>query len=174
MDAMEKEIYLAGGCFWGVQRYLSLLYGVTGTQCGYANGGTESATYQEVCSGSGHAETVHVRYDDDILPLTMLLEFFFDVIDPCSLNRQGHDMGVQYRTGIYYVDAGDLEIIEAYIDSIRNRYAGVIVTELLPLASFCAAEEMHQDYLAKNEGGYCHIDACAMERALQTYPNPGK
>jgi len=165
---MTREIYLAGGCFWGLQHYLSFLYGVQSAVSGYANGSTENPTYREVCAGSGHAETVKTVYDEELLPLATLLEYFFDVIDPTLLNRQGHDAGINYRTGIYYTDPGDRARILAFIDSIRGRYAQPIVTEVQELAGFWPAEEYHQEYLVKNPGGYCHIDPAAFERAKQT------
>ena len=99
-----KTIYLAGGCFWGLQKFFDQFGGVAETEVGYANGPDHAPTYREVCADSGHAETVRVVYDEALLPLEKLLDYYFMVIDPLSVNRQGHDEGIQYRTGIYYTD----------------------------------------------------------------------
>jgi peptide-methionine (S)-S-oxide reductase len=154
-----KEIALAGGCFWGVDEYFSRKKGVISTKAGYANGIKENPTYNEVCTGrTGHAEAVLVQYDESVITLAEVLEKFFKVIDPTILNRQGNDIGTQYRTGIYYMDEADIPAITAFIDSKRENYKKPIVTEVLPLKNFYDAEEYHQDYLKKNPRGYCHID----------------
>jgi peptide-methionine (S)-S-oxide reductase len=154
-----KEIYLAGGCFWGVEEYFSRIEGVVDTDVGYANGRRENPSYEQVCTGTtGHAETTHIKYDEKIVSLDFLLEKFFKIIDPTLLNRQGGDIGNQYRTGIYYVDEGDIPVIEKKMDQVRGQYREPIVTELEPLSSYYSAEEYHQDYLKKNPGGYCHVD----------------
>ena len=154
-----KEIALAGGCFWGVDEYFSRKKGVISTKAGYANGIKENPTYNEVCTGrTGHAETVLVQYDESMITLAEVLEKFFKVIDPTILNRQGNDIGTQYRTGIYYMDEADIPAITSFIDSKRANYKKPIVTEVLPLKNFYDAEEYHQDYLKKNPRGYCHID----------------
>lgn len=153
-----REIYLAGGCFWGVEEYFSRLEGVVETSVGYANGQVENPSYEQVCTGTtGHAETTYIKYDDRI-SLEELLRKFFRIIDPTLLNRQGGDIGNQYRTGIYYVDKNDRAIIERIMEEVQEKYKEAIVTELLPLSSYYEAEEYHQDYLKKNPGGYCHID----------------
>jgi len=154
-----KEIYLAGGCFWGVEEYFSRIEGVVDTDVGYANGRRENPTYEQVCTGTtGHAETTYLKYDEGVVSLEFLLEKFFKIIDPTLLNRQGGDIGNQYRTGIYYVDEGDIPVIEKKMDQVRGQYREPIVTELEPLSSYYSAEEYHQDYLKKNPGGYCHVD----------------
>lgn len=154
-----KEIYLAGGCFWGVEEYFSRINGVVDTQVGYANGTVENPSYEQVCTGTtGHAETTYIKYDENIISLESLLERFWRIIDPTSLNKQGGDIGSQYRTGIYYVNEEDLPIIKKSLEEIKSKYNKPIVTEILPLESFFDAEEYHQDYLKKNPGGYCHID----------------
>lgn len=154
-----KEIALAGGCFWGVDEYFSRKKGVISTKAGYANGIKENPTYKEVCTGrTGHAETVLVQYDEALITLTEILEKFFKVIDPTILNRQGNDIGTQYRTGIFYIDEADVTAITAFIDLKRKDYKAQIVTEVVPLKNFYDAEEYHQDYLKKNPRGYCHID----------------
>lgn len=163
---MEKTIYLAGGCFWGVEKYLSLIPGVQSTEAGYANGKTENPTYEQVCrSNTGHSETVKVTYHADELPLKALLKRFFEVIDPTSINRQGNDTGVQYRTGIYYTDFNDKSEILTALNELQKHYDKPVAVEAVPLENFYPAEEYHQDYLEKNPGGYCHISVGALERA---------
>jgi peptide-methionine (S)-S-oxide reductase len=154
-----KEIYFAGGCFWGVEEYFSRVNGVIETKVGYANGIKENPTYEEVCTGTTkHAETVYVRYDESVITLEELLQKFFNIIDPTLLNRQGGDIGNQYRTGVYYVDEEDKNKIAKYMDEVQKNYTEKIVTELLPLKCFYLAEDYHQKYLKKNPNGYCHID----------------
>ena len=152
-------IYLAGGCFWGVEAYMKKLPGVKDTEVGYANGNTENPTYEEVCyNNTGHAETVKVVYDTQLITTQQLLDGFFKVVDPTSVNKQGNDRGSQYRSGIYYVDEEDRDIAEKVLAEQEKRNAVPVVTELLPLSNFYPAEEYHQDYLDKNPGGYCHIN----------------
>ncbi len=154
---MTKEIYLAGGCFWGVQRYIDSVPGVNQTTVGYANGPSYPVSYEAVKASSGHAEVCHVVYDPATLPLADLLTAFLSVIDPLSVNRQGEDEGIQYRTGIYYIDEADLPVIRAVMTDLEARLSAPSALEILPLAGFCPAEEYHQKYLEKNPGGYCHI-----------------
>ena len=161
-----KEIYLAGGCFWGAERYLSLLPGVTATEVGYANGKTEAPTYRQVCDeGTGHAEAVKVVYDPEQISLTFLLERFYEVIDPTSLNKQGGDEGTQYRTGIYYVDPADELMITGSVILLGESLTEPVVIEALPLENYYTAEEYHQNYLVKNPAGYCHISLGMFEQA---------
>jgi peptide methionine sulfoxide reductase msrA/msrB len=167
------QIYLAGGCFWGTERYLSLIQGVKATKTGYANGKTEKTTYEQVCKGeTGHAEAVMVDYDREVLPLEFLLELFYESIDPLSVNRQGMDEGIQYRTGIYYVDPKDKEIISRSLRRLQERLGGPVAVEALPLENFCEAEEYHQKYLVKNVNGYCHISRDLFEKASKAVVNP--
>jgi peptide methionine sulfoxide reductase msrA/msrB len=154
-----REIYFAGGCFWGVEEYFSRIPGVLNAQSGYANGRTQNPTYEEVCSNTtGFAETVRVTYDPNVVSLRKLVEHYFQIIDPTSINRQGNDVGTQYRTGVYFVNIDDQPVLESVFAAVRTRHGGTIATELKPLANFYAAEEYHQDYLRKNPGGYCHVD----------------
>lgn len=156
--ATLRTLYLAGGCFWGLEAFLKRLPGVRGTVVGYANGSTENPSYHDVCRwNTGHAETVAVTYDPRILPTDVLLDGFFEAIDPTVLDRQGNDRGTQYRTGIYWTDEADLPSIEASLLRQQARYTAPIVTEVEPLDGFYPAEEYHQNYLDKNPGGYCHI-----------------
>ncbi len=161
----RKEIYLAGGCFWGTEKYLSMIHGVVKTQVGYANGLTQKPTYEDVCHNhTGHAETVKVYYNANEISLPFLLDLFYETIDPTSKNRQGGDRGTQYRTGIYYVDEADRTIILDSIGKLQRKYKKTIAIEVLPLENFYEAEESHQKYLDKNPGGYCHIHPAEFEK----------
>ena len=152
-----KTIFLAGGCFWGMQKFIDQFDGVTETEVGYANGPDQAPSYQDVCSNSGHAETVRIEYDPARISLTKLLEYYFMVIDPLSVNRQGGDRGIQYRTGIYYTAPDQLPEIEAVYRAEEKKAGAKLAVELQPLCNFFPAEEYHQKYLDKNPGGYCHI-----------------
>ncbi len=167
------EIYLAGGCFWGTEKYLGAIRGVTATQAGYANGNTPRPTYEDVChANTGHAETVRVEYDPAVLPLPFLLSLYFESVDPFSLNRQGGDAGVQYRTGIYYTDENDRAVIERALSSLAARSGRPVRIEYGPLLNFYPAEEYHQKYLEKHPGGYCHIGSGKMKMAAEARVNP--
>ncbi len=167
---MKKELYLAGGCFWGTEQYLAGVKGVLSTEVGYANGNTENPSYEEVChNNTGHAETVHVVYEDDILKLPFLLELYYDVINPVSVNKQGGDIGTQYRTGIYFVESEEEEIIQASISELQKRHREKIAIEVKPLLNFYRAEEYHQKYLDKNPSGYCHIGKDKFEKVKQLH-----
>ena len=156
---MEKKIYLAGGCFWGTEHLFSLVDGVVKTAVGYANSNVANPSYEMVRTGdTGAAETVEVIYDDTMVGLSELLVIYFRSIDPLSLNRQGGDVGTQYRTGIYYVDTDDLPVIEAVVATIQRRHSQPLAVEVMPLKNFYPAEQYHQEYLYKNPGGYCHVD----------------
>lgn len=156
-----KTIYLAGGCFWGIQKYFDQFNGVCHTTVGYANGYTENPKYEDVKKElTGHSETVEIQYDEKIISLKEILCYYFDVIDPTSLNRQGEDEGISYRTGIYYVDSEDLSIIENVYQDIQKKYIKPLVVEVKPLDNYYLAEDYHQKYLEKNPNGYCHIDGC--------------
>lgn len=152
-----QTIYLAGGCFWGLQKFFDQFDGVLETEVGYANGPDAAPSYQDVCNDSGHAETVKIVYNEEKLSITQLLEYYFMVIDPLSVNRQGHDEGIQYRTGIYYTDDSQLPAIRAVYDREREKAGAPLAVAVEPLKNFFSAEEYHQKYLDKNPGGYCHI-----------------
>ncbi len=153
-----RTIYLAGGCFWGVEAYMERVDGVVDAVSGYANGDTASPSYEQVIRGSGHAETVKVTYDADKTDLDTILKYYFRVIDPTSLNKQGNDRGVQYRSGVYYTDSSDKAVIDAAIQAVQSKYQQKVVVENQALDNFYLAEMYHQDYLAKNPNGYCHVD----------------
>ena len=135
-----KDIYLAGGCFWGTEHFFKQIEGVVETEVGFANGNTENPTYKEVYTDqTGFAETVHVKYNPDVVSLSFLLQMFFKAIDPTSLNKQGHDEGTRYRTGVYYTNAEDLQIIEKAFSEEQKKYQQTMVVEKLPLQNFFTA-----------------------------------
>lgn len=190
LKSNKKVIYLAGGCFWGVEGYFKKLPGVYETEVGYANGKTDNTDYSKI-SATDHAETVKVCYDKSIISLEEILLHYFRIIDPLSINRQGNDIGRQYRTGVYYEDDfdpaqsfnsasdtasandpssasdsdSDLKIIDK-IFAYEEELHGPIAVEKSALKNFIKAEDYHQDYLDKNPGGYCHIDISLSSKPL--------
>ena len=162
-----KTIYLAGGCFWGLEKYVELVNGVFDVEAGYANGSTPNATYGD---GSGYAETVKVVYDPKVAPLPFLLDLYYDAIEPTSVNRQGNDLGTEYRTGIYYTDPADKAVIDDSLAALQTGFAEPIAIESGPLVTYTRAEDYHQDYLQKNPGGYCHIPEKLFEAAKAARP----
>ena len=161
-----KEIYLAGGCFWGTEKYFENMQGILTTEVGYANGTTKNPTYDDVCnSNSGHAETVKIEYDESFIRLPFLLKMYFEVVNPTSINRQGGDTGSQYRTGIYFTDDTDEIVIKQAIQELQKKYQEKIAIEVLSLLNYFKAEEYHQKYLDKHPDGYCHIGADKFENA---------
>ncbi len=166
MNTKTKEIYLAGGCFWGTEHFFKQIKGVVETEVGFANGHTENPNYKEVYTDeTGYAETVHVTYNPEVVSLEFLLRMFFKAIDPVSLNKQGHDEGTRYRTGIYYTDAEDLPVINKVYAEEQQHYDQPLAVEKQPLECFYTAEEYHQDYLDKNPSGYCHLPQSLFEFA---------
>ena len=154
---MIKEIYLAGGCFWGVEAYFKEINGVVDTEVGYANGKSDQTNYQEVAM-TDHAETVLVKYNDEVISLEKLLEYLYYIIDPYSINKQGNDKGRQYRTGIYSKDDKDVEFAKDFLNKKQEESDKEIRVEVEDLRNFVIAEDYHQDYLEKNPTGYCHIN----------------
>lgn len=164
---MIKTIYLAGGCFWGVQHYFDQFDGILKTTVGYANGNTENPEYKDVKAGlTGHAETLKIQYDSTLISLSKILDLYFDIIDPVSINQQGENIGISYCTGIYYVEKTDLDIIQSKYNEIQKKYDSKLAVELEPLKNFFNAEEYHQKYLDKNPGAYCHIPASKFKKGL--------
>ncbi len=170
---MNKEtIYLAGGCFWGTQQYLDTIEGVLQTTVGYAMGNhkrtlqlvTKTVSYEDVCRGSGHTEAVEVIFDRDVISLMDLLKEFFYSIDPLSFGRQGMDIGMQYRTGIYSLTTEQRADAAVALVHLQKQYVEPVVVENMPLLQFVPAEEYHQKYLEKHPDGYCHIDYKKIER----------
>jgi len=163
---MIKDIFLAGGCFWGTEHYFKQIKGVTNTEVGFANGQTNNPTYEEVYTDTtGYAETVRIQYDDAVVDLKFLLQMFFKAIDPTSLNKQGHDEGTRYRTGVYYTTDTDLPVIQEVFAEEQKNLDAPIAVEVEPLQSFYPADERHQDYLDKNPDGYCHLPVALFEFA---------
>ena len=168
---MEKEmIYLAGGCFWGTEKFFEQFDGILKTRVGYANGPTKDPTYQDVCKNSGHAETVEITFDPEMISLDQILDYYFLTVDPVSVNRQGYDIGIQYRTGIYYTDPKHLPVAKQKLAGVEREISKPLAVELLPLENFYPAEEYHQKYLDKNPGGYCHIPARLLDLKGQKTP----
>lgn len=165
---MTREIYFAGGCFWGTEHFFKQLHGVVSTEVGYANGHTKNPTYQDVCKdNTGFAETVHVVYNSELVTLGFLVEMYFKIIDPLSVNQQGHDTGAQYRTGIFYTNEADLDEIASVYNNVEQSVGCPLAVELKPLSNFYTAEEYHQDYLDKNPEGYCHLPVSVFAMARQ-------
>ena len=149
-QTLVKDIYLAGGCFWGTEHYFKQIEGVVDTEVGFANGHTQNPTYKEVYTDTtGFAETVHVRYNPSVVGLEFLLRMFFKAIDPTSLNKQGHDEGTRYRTGVYYTDPEDLSIIETVFAEEQKKWQQPLAVEKLPLENYYSAEEYKHEYLDK-------------------------
>lgn len=168
----HKHIYLAGGCFWGTEHFFKQITGVVDTEVGFANGQMDNPTYELVYTDrTGYAETVHVTYNPDRVSLEFLLRMFFMAIDPTSLNKQGHDEGTRYRTGIYYTDAVDLQTIAKVYAEEQSKYAQPLAVEKLPLQNFYPADEYHQDYLDKHPDGYCHLPKALFEFARKANNN---
>jgi peptide-methionine (S)-S-oxide reductase len=159
--AETRRATVGGGCFWCIEAALKELDGAVEVTSGYAGGDTENPTYEAVCSGStGHAEVVQVAYDPDRLSYEELLEVFFAVHDPTQLNRQGPDVGTQYRSIVLYHDDEQRRLAEAYVEALAEEYDDDVVTELAPLETFYEAEEYHQDYFDKNPtDAYCNFHA---------------
>jgi peptide-methionine (S)-S-oxide reductase len=155
----ERTITLGGGCFWCTEAVFVRVRGVLDVESGYCNGQVPNPTYEQVCSGdTGHVEVVRLRYDDSQIDLRSLLEIFFTVHDPTTLNRQGNDVGTQYRSGIYTETEQDAALARAYIQALTQAQAfdAPIVTEVQPLSLYSAAEAYHQDYFEQHpHQGYC-------------------
>lgn len=178
MNTDTKEIYFAGGCFWGTEHFMKQIRGVKSTAVGYANSRVTNPTYKEVCTGTTDAaETVRVEYDPKEVDLALLIDLYFQTIDPTSLNRQGNDVGTQYRTGIYYTEAADSALIAEKLGKLQRSYSQPLEVENLPLQNFYEAEDYHQDYLDNNPTGYCHISPKLFDMARnankkRTYSRP--
>ncbi len=178
---MTQTIYLAGGCFWGTEKYMGLLQGVLSTNVGYgigkdsissSNNLPQTTSYEAVCSGNGYAEMVEVTFDDRAISLGLLLKEFAYTIDPTTFGRQGGDVGIQYRTGIYYTSEEQKAVAEAFLSDLQMEYERPIRVECLPLLQFILAEEYHQNYLDKNPRGYCHINFERIAKLKQRVVQP--
>jgi peptide-methionine (S)-S-oxide reductase len=161
MQAREKSasIVLGGGCFWCLEALYQRLDGVLAVQSGYAGGTVDNPTYEEVCRGTtGHTEVVEVTFDPDRITLRELIDFFWEAHDPTTLNRQGADVGTQYRSAVYYRDSAELEVIEASKAEAAPKFKDPIVTEIAPLQTFYPAEAYHDDYFNQHrEAPYCRF-----------------
>lgn len=154
---MKQTIYLAGGCFWGVDAYFKNLDGIIETEVGYANGKTEDTFYENL-KNSDHVETVKITYDDEKISLDKILDYFYYIVDPFSINKQGGDRGRQYRTGIYSKEEDKLDKARMFLEEKQKGEKEKIQIEVEELKNYVKAEEYHQDYLKKNPDGYCHIN----------------
>ena len=170
-NANTQTIYLAGGCFWGVEAYFDRIPGILDTESGYANGRSETTSYNELAT-TGHAETVKIDYDANRIHLAEILDRYYLIIEPFSLNKQGNDVGEQYRLGIYYSDEQAEEIATLSLSLFEERLGKETVIELESLEHFILAEDYHQDYLEKNPGGYCHVNLNVSSTVL--YPGEEK
>ncbi|MCL5408221.1 MAG: peptide-methionine (S)-S-oxide reductase MsrA [Candidatus Thermoplasmatota archaeon] len=155
---MTKSIVLGGGCFWCTEAVFSVINGITSTQPGYSGGTVQNPSYETVCEGgTGHAEAVRVEYDQDVISLQEILDVFFTMHDPTSLNKQGDDIGEQYRSVIFYSDKEDESVIRRTVEEVQKEYSKKVVTAIKPLKNFYPAETYHKDYFKKNPGSlYCN------------------
>lgn len=166
----KREIYLAGGCFWGVEGYFKNVDGVIDTDVGYANGDSKETDYHSI-SSTNHTEVTYIKYNSNKISLEELLEHYFRIINPISINRQGNDFGTQYRTGIYFTDDEEKEKIKNFINTKQLKYKEKIAVELEKINNYVKAENYHQDYLEKNPSGYCHIDISLAKKPLPSVIN---
>ena len=157
-----KTIIIAGGCFWGVEAYFKQLDGIKDTTVGYIDGMSEQPTYEDVCSGSGHAEAVKLTYDPSDVSLTAIMRHYLNIVDLTKINRQGPDIGRQYRSGIYNYDVEQKEAFMRVLDQHKQDINQPIYIDLKPEAVFYEAEAYHQDYLDKNPSGYCHVNLASI------------
>ena len=156
---MKKVIYLAGGCFWGVEAYFQKLKGILDTEVGYANGNFANPSYEDLKAHKAtHVEAVKIYYEDQTIRLTQIIEHLFRIINPFTVDHQGGDYGHQYRTGIYYDEESDYQTVQEFINMEQKKHTQKIRVEVEPLAHFYCAEDYHQDYLDKNPFGYCHVN----------------
>lgn len=167
-----RKIYLAGGCFWGIQGYFARVAGVLESSVGYANSQIANPSYEIVCSGtSGAVEALELVYDEKQLELSEIVDRLLTIIDPAALNYQGNDIGTQYRNGVYYLQESDEVVIQERIKLWEQQNGRKAVTEVLPLQNFYLAESYHQNYLQANPQGYCHID---IDSALKLWDTSSK
>jgi peptide-methionine (S)-S-oxide reductase len=167
-----QHITLGGGCFWCTEAVYELVDGVTAVESGYCNGGPIHPTYEQICTGTtGHAEVVRLAFDADKISLREVLEIFFVIHDPTTLNRQGNDAGTQYRSGIYLHEPSQQAVAQAVWDEANAAHGGRVVTEILPLANYSRAEDYHQHYFANHpNAGYCaFVVAPKVEKFRKTF-----
>ena len=172
MSETTQTITLAGGCFWCVEAVYERVKGVTGVESGYCNGPVKNPSYEQVCRGdTGHAEVVRVSFDRSAITLREVLEIFFVIHDPTTLNRQGNDAGTQYRSGIYFRDADQERVARDVLAEVNAHHGGRVVTELLPEQNYWRAEDYHQHYFANHPNqGYCaFVVAPKVEKFKKTF-----
>ena len=167
-----QQITLGGGCFWCLEAVYELVDGVTAVESGYCNGQVHQPSYEQVCGGdTGHAEVVRVSFDADRIALREVLEIFFAIHDPTTLNRQGNDVGTQYRSGIYFHDVEQAAVSREVMAEANSELGGRVVTECVPEANYSRAEDYHQHYFANHPGqGYCaFVVAPKVEKFRRTF-----
>ena len=167
-----QSITLGGGCFWCLEAVYELADGVVAVESGYSNGHVQNPSYEQVCQGdTGHNEVVRVSYDDEVVSLRELLEIFFVIHDPTTLNRQGNDVGTQYRSGIYFTSPAQEALAREVLAEVNAKLGGRAVTEILPLTNYSRAEAYHQHYFAQHPGqGYCaYVVAPKVEKFRKTF-----
>jgi peptide-methionine (S)-S-oxide reductase len=172
MSESRQTITLGGGCFWCVEAVYERVKGVTGVESGYCNGAVKNPSYEQVCSGNtGYAEVVRVNFDPSIITLREVLEIFFVIHDPTTLNRQGNDTGTQYRSGIYFHDAEQQHVAREVLAEVNAHHGGRVVTELQPEQNYSRAEDYHQHYFANHPNqGYCaFVVAPKVEKFKKTF-----
>ena len=174
MPVTRDTIVLGGGCFWCTEAVFDQVRGVLDVESGYCNGHVQKPNYEAVCSGStGHAEVVKLVFDIQQVQLEQLLEVFFAIHDPTTLNRQGHDVGTQYRSGIYYTHPAQFSDCKNFLENLKNLgvFRQPIVTELVPLQNYWPAEDYHQDFFARNPyQGYCQaVAAPKVQKFITTF-----
>ena len=171
-DDRQRVITLGGGCFWCTEAVFVRVQGVLDVESGYCNGHVLNPSYAQVCEGTtGHVEVVRLVYDPQVVSLRELLEIFFVIHDPTTLNRQGHDVGTQYRSGIYLSDEADRAEVQAVLDEVNRHFHGAVVTELQTLRNYSSAEAYHQDYFEYHpDQGYCaHVVAPKVQKFMKTF-----
>ncbi len=153
------KIILAGGCFWGVEAYFKQLKGVLDTSVGYIDGNKRNPSYQEVCNGlASHTEACEINYDESVITLNMILDHFLRFVNPFSINKQGNDIGRQYRSGVYVSDEEEQKQVESYLKSYFKDDYNRVQIKVKFNKDYDLAETYHQDYLDKNPSGYCHVN----------------
>lgn len=153
-----REIYVAGGCFWGIDAYMKRVKGVYATESGYANGHTQNPTYEQVCTHTtGFVEAVKIKYDVTKIGLKQLLEAFTTVIDVVSITGEMDEVGDQYRSGVYYTDETDRAVSVEVIETLKKSVSGKVNVEIMPLENYYPAEDYHQDYMEKHVDASCHV-----------------
>lgn len=155
-----KTIYLAAGCFWGCQAFYKKMRGIISTNVGYANGNIDNPSYHDLKTGkASHAETVKIEYDEKKISLEKIISYYLEIIDPYSVNHQGGDYGLQYRTAVYYVDEESGKFVKVFLDREEKKLGrGKFAIQVEKLNQYFSAEDYHQDYLDKNPTGYCHVN----------------